>query len=44
MLLFLIPFLPESSRWLVAQDRLDDGLRVLAQINGLNTDDVAVQV
>ena len=37
-------FLPESPRWLVAQDRHDDALRVLARLHSDgNVDDLYVQ-
>ena len=37
-------FLPESPRWLVAQDRHEEALRVLAKLHSHgNTDDLYVQ-
>jgi hypothetical protein len=44
VLVCLLPFLPESPRWLLHNDRLDDGLKVLAKINGTTTDDPAVRL
>lgn len=42
--LFIIPFLPESPRWLIYNDRSDEGLQVLARINGSTSDDPIVQL
>lgn len=40
----LYPFLPESPRWLISKDRLDEGLQVIARINGSTIDDPVVQL
>ena len=37
-------FLPESPRWLAYNDRQEEALDILAQINGKSKDDIAVQV
>lgn len=42
--LVIIPFLPESPRWLAYNDRQEEALQVVARINGSTTDDVGVQV
>ncbi|KAH8681972.1 hexose transporter [Xylariales sp. PMI_506] len=43
-ILCIIPILPESPRWLINQDRLEEALQVLARVNGSTTDDPVVQV
>ncbi|EFX02370.1 hexose transporter [Grosmannia clavigera kw1407] len=40
----ILPFLPESPRWLIYNDRNEEGLAVLARINGALADDTAVQL
>lgn len=40
----LLPFLPESPRWLAYHDRTEDCLRVLAKINGADEQDAEVQL
>ncbi|KAJ1299580.1 hypothetical protein OPQ81_010401 [Rhizoctonia solani] len=42
-ILFILPFLPESPRWLIFKDRTEDALNVIAKIMGTNTDDSSVQ-
>ncbi|KUI66618.1 Lactose permease [Cytospora mali] len=42
--LVMIPFLPESPRWLVFNDRMEEALIVLARINGASVDDAGVQL
>ena len=37
-------FLPESPRWLVYNDRREEGLQVLAKINGADENDADVQL
>ncbi|VUC21020.1 unnamed protein product [Clonostachys rosea] len=44
IIIFMVPFLPESPRWLINKDRLEDGLKVLARINGATVDDPGVQL
>ncbi|KAJ3521558.1 hypothetical protein NM208_g13237 [Fusarium decemcellulare] len=44
LIIFMVPFLPESPRWLIYNDRLEDGLKVLAHINGATVDDQGVQL
>ena len=44
VLLGAVWFFPESPRWLINMDRLDEGLQVLARINGSTTDDPSVQI
>lgn len=45
LLLLVLPILPESPRWLIAQDRFDDGLKVLVRVNGASSsEDPSVQV
>jgi hypothetical protein len=40
----LIPFLPESPRWLAYNDRTEEALRVLARINGASEQHPDVQL
>lgn len=42
--LAIIPFLPESPRWLVFNDQAEKALEVLARINGSTVEDSAVQL
>ncbi|CAG9988848.1 unnamed protein product [Clonostachys byssicola] len=44
LILVIVPFLPESPRWLIAHDRLDEGLSVIARINAGTIDDPTVQL
>lgn len=44
LVVFLVPFLPESPRWLINNERLHEGLEVLASINGAEKDSPEVQV
>lgn len=43
-ILFILPFLPESPRWLIAKDRTEEALHVLSRVNGADIDDPGVQV
>ncbi|KAM0806626.1 hypothetical protein AB5N19_06963 [Seiridium cardinale] len=43
LVIVLLPFLPESPRWLISKDRLDEGLKNIARINGTTVDDQATQ-
>ncbi|CAK7238137.1 hypothetical protein SEUCBS140593_010363 [Sporothrix eucalyptigena] len=42
--LFILPFLPESPRWLIYNDRADEGLHVLARVNGTDVEHPSVQL
>ncbi|CAH0046922.1 unnamed protein product [Clonostachys solani] len=44
LIVVLTPFLPESPRWLIHKDRLDEAIKVLARINGSTPSDPVVQV
>lgn len=39
-----MPIVPESPRWLIFNDRNEEGLKVLARINGTTSDDYSVQL
>jgi hypothetical protein len=41
--LSLIPFVPESPRWLAYQDRREEALKVLARVNGADEQHPQVQ-
>ncbi|KAK7413250.1 hypothetical protein QQX98_007838 [Neonectria punicea] len=44
LVLILIPFLPESPRWLIYNDREEEALDIIARLNGTTRDDAGVQV
>lgn len=42
IVLFIVPLLPESPRWLISRGRVDEGTNIIARLYGKTVDDPAV--